>query len=180
MRYHELVEAPEGLTFNSTVQDMHSGQIDQRLTAQLGGTPVGHIDFSTYEGSVHIRYISVPDTLRKRGIARAMLSELQRMHPDTEIDWGMLTDDGAELYKRVPMTTVEIPEIKTKMDRLADLKAREAQWQEIADRSYESPTPENKAALQEIIPQWNELHDEIWQLEQELRDARATKTLITR
>lgn len=184
MRYFELFEAkepPKGLAFRNEVRDYIKGQMNCTLQALVAGKYAGHIDYSVWQDDVSIQMIEVPK-LKRKGIATALLKELQRMYPETEINWGMMTDDGSKLYDRTNFTTIVNPEIQAKIEKLdaikAEMKQIESQWEtwgELPDDQKEAVRSE----MEGLSHRWNEMCDQEWDLEQELRDAKPVKKLIS-
>ena len=76
-----------------TVFDSHHGQTDERLYVMDEGKLLAYLDYSVYQGEPSIKMIKSMD--QRKGYARALVLALQAEYPETEIDWGMLTDDGA-------------------------------------------------------------------------------------
>jgi GNAT superfamily N-acetyltransferase len=94
-------KAQGSLSFENIHLDYHHGQNDFRLLAKIDDDPVGGIDYSEFKGSLHISYILVKPSRRRKGIATALVRELERLN-ETEFDgqpirWGMMTPEGAAL-----------------------------------------------------------------------------------
>ena len=111
MRLYEF--STDDITFDIDYNDYRSGQHYAELIATQHNTEIGRIDFSVYQEIPAIHYI---DSKTKRtGLATKMLQFLQSKFPDEEIDFGGLTDDGANLYKslrfkELPNTTYDFSE----------------------------------------------------------------------
>lgn len=169
---------PAPLRFRDEMLNYSGGQSDMRLLALRDNEPVGYIDYSVWHGEVAIKMIKVPHQTRQ-GIARAMLKHLQGLHPDSEIEWGMLTDDGAKLYDKIDFDTVIDPTLEWKFNRLAALRKKEEALQAEATENWDKQvSPESRERLAALTDEWNEINDEIYQLEQELQGLSASKRLI--
>ena len=102
---HELLKIARGLTALSGLRLEHSNrgyhhsQSDDSIIAYIGDEMAGYIDYSEYQGAVHIQMVSVKKEFRRQGVAVAMLRELDRLYPDIEIDTGMTTPDGTKLLE---------------------------------------------------------------------------------
>jgi len=91
---------PPTLRFNPECYGAHHQQIDMLLWAYgEGGRPIGYIDYSVFDGEVHINYLEVPEALRRRGIAAALYGALKREEAGRPINWGLMTSDGYALYQ---------------------------------------------------------------------------------
>lgn len=175
MRLHEVTTTP--LTFRIENHGFHHGQSDQRLVALRDGQYVGHIDFSVYQDEPHVQYISVPAE-RRQGIGTAMVHRLQAEFPNTEINMGGLTPDGSKLLGSIPQITIPNADYEAEAQRLQQLQAREAEYQRMADAFHASPTPEARQQLLAITQDWNDLSDQIYQIEDNIRERRPHKRLF--
>ena len=174
MRYRDLLI--EELTYRTETRGYSHGQTDLRLLAYDDDEYVGHIDYSIYDDEPAVQMISVPEK-RRRGYATAMVRHLQSEFPDTEINMGGLTDDGSKLLASIPQQVIQNPEYQEKMDRLKRVKSELAQYTAMTDAFDANPTEQARQAILAFKDRWNELYDEEWQLEQELRDMRPAKRL---
>lgn len=62
-------EADEEIKILDEVIDSHHGQLDMVMTAYMGETPVGSLQYSLYENIPHISYVEVLPEYRRQGIA---------------------------------------------------------------------------------------------------------------
>ena len=83
--------------YHTECRGFHHGQTDLTLTLKIDGILVGYINYSVYENAPHIQYIEVFENYIRNGYASMLLLTLQENYPDTEIEWGSLTRDGALL-----------------------------------------------------------------------------------
>lgn len=143
------------------------GQSDNSLYAYNNGNEVGRLDYSEYEGSPAIKMLEVPKQYQRQGIGTALLKQLQKMNNGKEIDLGMLTDDGAALLKTVnrvfiPNKTFE--KLKIKLDKSNDEK----------ERIMKDVNSGNRQEIHKL----NDLHDEIYELEDLIRETEKGKWII--
>lgn len=174
-----LFEITSKITFRDENRNYHHGQADQTLRAYLGKKVIGYINYSIYQDEPHVQYIHIDPDMRRRGYGSAMVRQLQLMFPDVEIDMGGLTDDGSKLLSAMPQRTLHSSEYKEKLDQLSALKAKEAEYNKLADAFYANPTDHARELLHQQTGDWNELHDAMWELEQELRDMKPSRRLFT-
>jgi hypothetical protein len=163
------------LTFHDEHRNHHHGQSDQTLRAFVGDRCVGWIDYSVYQGEPSVQMIEVVD--QRRGYGSALIRKLQSMFPDTEIDMGMLTDDGMKLIGGMPHIIVHDPEYKAKRERLDGLLATEREYQRAMDAFDANPSDEARRALP-AVNRWNDLNDAIRELEQELHYMKPSKKIF--
>ena len=116
------------------------------------------------------------------GVAGAMVRELQREFPDQEIEWGMLTDDGAKFYESLSKQYIENPEfldLKARLDGVLERLAHHKRLGEEFDALC-SPTEQQRREFLEAVNDWNDLHDERFELTQALYDVRPGRVMILR
>lgn len=109
-KFRMIENAPiteKDIKFNNSMNGYHHGQSDMTLTAKIGDIIVGYIDYSVYEDQPYLKMIEVHHSHKRKGIATLMLKHLQSLYPNEEIDWGMMTDDGSELYKKLNFKKVK-------------------------------------------------------------------------
>jgi predicted GNAT family acetyltransferase len=64
------------------------------LTATSNGETVGTLDYNDTGEVVRIRWCEVAAAHRRQGIASALHHELVRLHPQSQMTTGGITDDG--------------------------------------------------------------------------------------
>lgn len=171
----ENYEKGDPIVFRDEMMDHRAGESFMTLSAySKEEVPLGKIDYSIYQNEIAIKYIKTSPTMKRKGIATAMAKELQRLHPDTEIDWGSTTDDGSKFLEKLPRTYTPNKRYTEIVNRLRFLnKKKDAldriynEWHALYDR--------DKATAEKLRPKINSLnntfqrvYDEIWELEQEL------------
>ncbi len=114
----------------------HHGQLDMVMTAYKGETPVGFINYSIYEDVPHINMIEVMPSQRRQGIATRLLQNLQAQYPHTEIEWGMLTEDGKALYDAVTYS-FDSEDYAGVMAALDEVNRELSVYQGLIDRGFE-------------------------------------------
>ena len=164
------------LTFTIEMLNAHSGQTDWRLVAQQDGEPIGSLDYSVYRDEPAIQMIR--GSREVRGVGVAMVKRLQAEYPGVAIRFGMLTPDGAKMLRKLPMQTVKNPDYTRVARRLARVRKREQQFQAQYAAFEAEPTEERRMAIQAIGDQWNDLNQQIWELENELRELKPSKRLV--
>jgi len=162
----ELNQAP--LSFGDEVTNSYSGQTNHVMSASAADGNGGTLEYTVYEGKPSISMISVPEGSRRAGIGRALVQRLQSQYPGVQIDWGMMTEDGAALRKSLSVKTVPT-EFADKFRELEDVKAKLAAISQKADAG--SLTDEDVAG-------WNDLHDREYSLEAELSGESPTREII--
>lgn len=90
-------QTPSNLEIEETVRNHHHGQIDLSLIATVNDKKVGYIDFSFFQGEVHIDFIEIFE--KRKGYGAALIDDLAKRYGYNNINWGMVTDDGAPLKK---------------------------------------------------------------------------------
>ena len=162
--------------------DSHSGQNDFELQAydRVSDAIVGTLEFTEYNGDVHINMIHVDENHRGHGVGKFMVTELQKEYPETELQWGLTTEDGQRL--RQSLETVTVPsEYAEKFKRLQELITVRDKIENIFNDfdKMENPSDKIKQQMFDLGNRMNDIHDEIYDLENELFDKKPTKTLIS-
>ena len=155
MRLKEyLTEAK--LKFRDESVGYHSGQTDMRLSALIDGDVVGVIDYSIYNDEVSIKFIEVNKDYRRQGIGKDLILRLQSLFPKTEINWGMLTGEGANLFKAVKS---KLYVDRARIRKIESLRKEYAMLKKKEDTAIKTNNWKN----------WdNDVYDRMYEIEEEL------------
>ncbi len=170
------------ITMNDEVVGSHSGQTDLRLNAKNEkGETIGHIDYTDFRGEIHIKYIEVLPAYRRQGVGTKLMKELQKGYPNVEINTGMLTEEGSQLYNSLQKQTIKNEPyedyLKEKEEKSKRLAIVEKQLDEFysAKEIDESRQPEFLA----LGDEWNKLYDRISDIDINLSVMAPSQTLIS-
>ncbi|WP_141397442.1 GNAT family N-acetyltransferase [Polaromonas sp. AER18D-145] len=168
------------MRFRTASRDGPSGQSNLRLIADVNNSTVGWIDYVLFQGKPSINMVEVQPSLRRNGYGSALVYQLQREFPSQEIDWGMLTGDGAKLFASIPKRFLPDSEYAVKRDQLNANKEKLARYSQLADsfHAIESPSDAQRNVYQSATGDWNDLHDMQWELEQYLASTPPGITLL--
>lgn len=147
----------------------HDGQIDCQIEAFSENNRVGVLYYSVFEGIPKISFIEVEDAYRRQGIGTAMLQSLAEQFHGIEIEWGMLTDDGAAFHEAVTYT-VENEEYNQAFSRLAEINDSLSQY----DATYTAGI----SIPDDVADDWNDLEDEKYDLENRIAQLRPDKNFV--
>ena len=161
--------ALSGITFSEDVVASYAGQTNHTLTAKSKNDVAGVLEYVVYEGVPSISMVSVSEKNRRQGIGRALVQELQSKFPDIEIEWGMLTEDGAALRNSLQFEERPNIDVQRKQNQLEIAVAERSQLEAEANKRRDSD--DYSAWIQTVSERWNELHDEIDELESDLAAA---------
>lgn len=169
------------LSFKDESTGYHHGQTDMTLYALLDNKVVGYIEYSVYNDTPSIRMIEVDDNYKRRGYAREMLRNLQSKFPETEIDLGMLTDDGDKLVKSLqfdllPSEYIDDYEHLERLKKECEGIKLEIDGYEGLDYSSLSETERNH--LYSLYSKFHDLEYDIEQLEYYLHGKSKVKKII--
>ena len=166
----ELTQATdEEIKILDEVIDSHHGQLDMVMTAYMGEKPVGSLQYSLYENIPHISYIEVLPEYRRQGIASRLVRNLQSQYPETEIEWGILTDDGKAFYDALTYSVENEEYTRRKSDYDDITQEYEEYEQRLNDGGILSPLEADDM---------DDLSDIQYRLENELAELRPTKTFV--
>lgn len=175
------IKTPEGASVDETVWGSTKGQTDITLTAKnSAGEVVGRLDYAEFDGVPNINMIEVAKGARRQGFGALLIRELQAKYPEQEINWGMLTEDGARLREAIPTRVVEDADVKAMAAELDVLKSRYAEMEQRANRFAEldNPTADDIAKVQAETSGMNDLFDRIRDIEAEIGDRPAAKRFV--
>lgn len=162
------------------VVSFYSGQMNAVLSATgPNGETVGYIQYAEYQDVPYIQYISTKEEYRRQGVATRLLQELQSLYEGKEIDWGMTTEDGTKLREAVTYV-VEDAEVKDLMERLAVAQAALQENEKVLNELYqiEIPTQDQDIEIERLGDRWEELTDEIRDLEKEIDGRSSEKRFV--
>lgn len=163
------LKAADPLQYLEEVTGSHHGQLDVRMQAVMDELTVGVLEYSVFENVPHIAMVEVLEAYRRQGIATGMIQKLQSQYPNTEIAWGMVTDDGAA-FKAAVTYTVTNEQFERVSDDLEDISAKL--------RIYENDLDSGKILSRKQADDMDELSGIQYRLEQELRDLEPVQTFV--
>ncbi|MDW5418723.1 LPD23 domain-containing protein [Iodobacter sp. CM08] len=178
----EHVENDERFTVVESLRGVYGDQLNLSMTLQMeSDTPgetrdVAVVDFSEWRGTVNIEMMSVPEDARRKGFATKLITELQKKHPETEINFGMLSAEGKSWYDSLPKQVVR----SAYADQFDRLKAAHLQLENLKNSEAILNNPETgwTEEISDLYDQINSVSDEIEDLERDLYGKRPTCVLI--
>ena len=161
------------------VNDFYGGEMFATMSYTQDGKTVGTIEYSEYDGKPNVKMIEVEPEYRRKGIATKLLQELQKKYPDAEINYGMTTPDGSKLLESITYDVTDEAIVADKQ-KLQNLQTELNELQERLDVLYdmEHPIAEQVTELRKLGDRWNEVYDNIRELESTLKGKKATKTFV--
>ncbi len=171
MNYRQffLEELEQLLKFDVQSVGYHNDQHDLVLIAKTeDGTVVGKIEYNEYQGKPHVSWIEVEPSLRKQGIGKRMIKYLQNQYPDEEIKIGGTTDLGTKFFDKLPKSFEKNERYEVLVKRLKSLQNAETKLNKYVQKTGVSS--------ERVSNLYNDINDEMWQIEQELQDTSPGKT----
>lgn len=151
----------------------YSGQSNYTARLMRDGREAGHLDYVVYQGQPSVSYIEVQPSKRRQGVGRMLVQHLQSTFPDQEIDFGMLTEDGAALLAAITRKE-PVPEVVAMVHELADIR-RELALLDGRSEAFDTMSTHSDAELLafrawvgEVSDRWNALHDREYELDNAL------------
>lgn len=170
------------MRFEDETIGSHSGQTDRVMKAyDDSGEYLGHLDYVVYNGEPSVSYIEVVEKHKRKGVGTALLKNLQKAYPDTEIDLGYSSEDGSMLVSSLKKRFIENPRYDEVRNELIELQGRAEMLTSQIESWRELNAEDREDQREEILrkgDELNELNDRIYDLENELRDLRPGKSLI--
>lgn len=155
----------------------HHGQTDIRMSAKLDSVTLGYIDYSVYQGVPHINMIQVHQ--KRQGIGTELVKQLQRDFPGVEIQWGSLSGAGAALYNSLEFDLIPNNRVIRKQKLLDQLKDKANYYMQLHKKwESSSKTERDRQEFLNATLDWNDIHDQISDLESELAGEKTHTKLI--
>lgn len=151
-----LIVDDEELKTTDEVTDVHGDEYYKKMTLSSGGEQVGSIDYSVVDGKPYIQMIDVPENQRRKGYATELVKRLQQEFPDQEIDFGMLTDEGAKLYESLPKRVDVNPEYDEMQKKYDESNKKLQEYENIINESTGEETGEAKERFLNAGKSWDE------------------------
>lgn len=168
------------LEFSEECRGYHHEQSDRTLRLRHNGLIAGWIDYNVWQGTPTVQMIWVEPDFRRQGLGTKLMQELQRRHPGVEIHLGLSTDEGAALIESIRFKTVP-SEFEKMFEALETARKEEARLQSVADAFFEradQATEAERAAFNAEMERFNEVHDQIWGLEEATNGESPVKRLV--
>lgn len=164
-RKHQKFAGVAMIKIENVHLDYFSGQHNFSLIARLDGKWAGSLAYSVYEGDVYVRMIDVE--LKRQGVGTALVLELQRLYPQTEIDFGVVTAEGEKLLASLEWRVEPNREYQRMSDELTLI---EQTLRDYDARAKIVVTMSDKAKQEFLaeVADWNELSDKADELQNHL------------
>lgn len=102
MNWLEKTSQKLDLEFRSELTGAHNRQVDMITGAYLNGKPIGYVEYSIFEGEIHINDMKVLPDYRRRGVMTALINKVKEDNPDSNpenINFGMTLPDGTDFVR---------------------------------------------------------------------------------
>ncbi len=159
------------ITFRDEVTGHHSGQTNLNLYAIIDGKIAGTLEYVKFNDVPSISMIKVKPAYQRMGIGKALVLNLQKEFPDTEIEWGMTTPEGTALkdsLKDELYVDMSKAELKKKYDALIAERGRYQKKMDDLYRQFDTDPDEIRKEIKKLNDRYVELDDEIYELEKEI------------
>lgn len=178
---NSLTEADSNTKFSvsdgnikDTFVDHSYGESLYRMQYVEDGKELGWIEYGEYDGEPNVKMIEVSPEHRRKGIGKKMLQALQKKYPDIEINYGMTTPDGTKLIENATYQ-VENKEVVDKVARIKEIQTKLSEYDKVYDDFFNDKIPHPGENFAE---DYNDLHDEMVELQKEVSGKKATKTFV--
>lgn len=176
----DVVEQVRGRDYrlSDTVLDYRDGQFDKKMIAVRDGEQIGYIEYSEFDGLPAIKNIEVLPNSRRQGVASDMLYELQSLYPDKEIEFGMLTQEGAALEQSLQFEQINLPEYNKISKQLSEAEVELGAIRREAARLDGAPDEQRLEFYQKHGDRWNELSDIVDDLSSQIKVIPKVKRIL--
>lgn len=147
--------------------DHYSGEDLYVLRAKFGNKTIGTLEYGVYQEQPNVKMIEVDKDWRRMNIATDLIKHLQSLYPNTEIELGYATDDGGKFINSLNRKFHPNPEYKKLSERLSKILSEIDRIKALMDKEDYSQSEK-----------LNDLHDEKYEIQDQLREISAGKWLI--
>jgi len=98
-----IAKLSKELIIDEDVTGFHHGQTDviMRIGNPVTDKVYGYIQYSIYQGDIHIQMIEVYKEHQRKGYATILMNYLKETNPKSKIHNGYSTDEGHKLLKTI-------------------------------------------------------------------------------
>ena len=160
----------EDISFYDSVVDAYEGELSKLLTMNVQGKDVGYIEYSVYDEEPYVQYIFVEESYRRKGYGSKLVRKLQSLYPNSEINFGMTTEDGTKLYNSLEKIITPNPLYTKKQQELKRIKQWMKKFNAIADKDAEDWTEKEIQYLRKYSDIWQKYHNRVQDIEKWLED----------
>lgn len=169
-------------TIKTDYTDSHDNQQDAILRAVDGDNNLlGSLSFSVYEGVPSVQMLDVFPAYQRKGVATALLKELQNQFPNETIELGMSSGEGSKLLKSINFKYTPNPEysklsqeLKEVNERIKNLTVTYEKWRLLPKEQQEKV----RESLSSQADEFNSLHDRQFELTNQLNEMKSGKNII--
>ena len=147
--------------------DSYAGQHVFEVAAHAGHELAGTMVLNIFDDEIFVCWIEVFGDFRGNGVAGGMLARVQNQFPSLPVNFGMLTEDGAEMVRRLRMVEKRNAVYDEAKARVPALESRIRGFEKLADTLAAVPEGE-RAPIMADLDAWNEVADELELLKETL------------
>lgn len=175
MRIYRLASE---LVFKDYLVDSYSGQSNMKLIAERDGKVCGGIDYVIFGDEISVSMIEVDESERRKGVGTALLKELQRLYPDTHLEMGWFTEDGAKLWNSIPKKIIKNEEYYNLSNERDNLLERQTMLTDHMNKWFESGDDDKRENILQIGDTLNEISDRLEYIDKLLYDMKSQKVFL--
>lgn len=147
------------INYYDSVKDVYGEEKHKILTLEVDNQTVGYIEYSVYDDIPNIQYIKVKDEYRRKGYGKKLVEKLQSLYPDSEINFGMMTDDGSKLYKALDKDIIINKEYDKKIKHLEKINNWLKKYGSIVNKDIDDWSEEDISYIRKYADIWQKYHN---------------------
>jgi len=159
--------APPQPRFVTHVTDQYRGQTNYITQLIVDGKNVGYVEYSVYQDQPQIDMIRVDPQYRRQGYATLLVKELQRLYPDSQVKFGMLTPDGEKFHKSLQFEPRIDQSIEDRHQKLRHIRGELSRLTNKLEQLQKSDPQRARRWLDTVAKRWDKLHDLEYKYERE-------------
>lgn len=127
----------ESIEIRDEVIDVYGEEFYKEMALIVDDKIVGCIQYTAYDDKPYIQMIKVAEDERRKGYGTKLIKALQKEYPNSEINFGMTTDDGTKLVNSLSFNTKVNIEYDKKVKQAKKLKKWLDEFKEFTDKVYQ-------------------------------------------
>lgn len=168
----------KNVNWQDNVRDVYGEIFYKTLQLIIDNDIIGYVDYNVYENEVYVEYIYVEPKWRRSMYGTKIIQKLQSLYPNTEINFGMMTDDGSKLYQSLNKNIVKNDEYIDKVNRLKKILNWLNKYGAVTNKDPDDWSEAEIEYIKKYEPIWRKYYDKKNDIEDWLSNNKESKSFI--
>lgn len=174
----QINENKRDINWQDNVRDVYGEIFYKTLQLIIDNDIIGYVDYNVYENEVYVEYIYVEPKWRRSMYGTKIIQKLQSLYPNTEINFGMMTDDGSKLYQSLNKNIVKNDEYIDKVNRLQKILNWLNKYEAVTNKNPDDWSEAEIEYIKKYEPIWRKYYDKKNDIEDWLSNNKESKSFI--